>query len=128
MLLGLKCLKILEELEAPTSLDFKLAVLHSLWKLIVAGSQARPGRLLYGYSTSAKILEGFGVWLRCTAAEHILPIWRDEVPNHEEADQVDALRREVDVRLPLRLIFEDAVSDVARAFQVSFCLPAFRGT
>ena len=107
VLFGLKCLKILEELQAPTTLDFKLAVLRALWKLVIAGSTSRPGRPLHGYSASAKILESFRTWLHFTDAEHILPIWRDEVSNQEEIAQVDALRREVDVRVPLRLIFEE---------------------
>ena len=107
VLFGLKCLKILEELQTPTKLDFKLAVLRALWKLIIAGSQARPGRPLYGYSASAKILESFRAWLNYTDTEHIVPIWRPEAASQEEADQLDALRREVDVRVPLRLIFEE---------------------
>ena len=107
VMFGLKCLKILEDLQAPTKLDFKLAVIRALWKLIIAGSKARPGFPLYGYSASAKILESFRTWLLLADLEHILPIWRTETPDQKDADQLDALRQEVDVRVPLRLIFEE---------------------
>eukprot|EP00930_Biecheleria_cincta_P054815 TRINITY_DN41214_c0_g1_i1.p1 TRINITY_DN41214_c0_g1~~TRINITY_DN41214_c0_g1_i1.p1 ORF type:complete len:2072 (-),score=373.64 TRINITY_DN41214_c0_g1_i1:15-6230(-) len=108
LVFALRCLRTFEEQKYVTSIDLKISICLALWRLLLAAATAKEQ--LYGYAYRTKLAEKLRMWLRLFAEDHLAPIWQKSRPEEATPEQLEKLRAELDVRVPVRLALEEVRS------------------
>lgn len=107
LMFGFRCLRSFEELKYPMTVQIRVSIVLSLWRLLVAHVNASDnGTLLYSYTIRTKLVEYLRLYLKHTAEEHLVPIWQAKSPEADVEQQVSLLK-ELDIRIPIRLLIEE---------------------
>eukprot|EP00931_Biecheleriopsis_adriatica_P031464 TRINITY_DN18449_c0_g1_i1.p1 TRINITY_DN18449_c0_g1~~TRINITY_DN18449_c0_g1_i1.p1 ORF type:complete len:2089 (+),score=437.43 TRINITY_DN18449_c0_g1_i1:57-6269(+) len=105
---ALRSLRSFEEQKHETSLETKVSLSLSLWRLLLASVSSSDGGVpLYGYTLRTKLAENLRNWLQQVTDEHLIPHWQSGTLSDDVTKQIESLQQALDVRVPVRLIIEE---------------------